>query len=93
MISRIIAYADAGRDLAESRRFYVSELGLEVAMETPVLGLRSASNPTAQIIIPPRGMENPVPRFGIDLRDPEQVGAVHAKSSAARTARRPSVDR
>ena len=42
-IKRILPYADGG-DLAASREFYVEVFGLEVAMEDPVLGLRSPAN-------------------------------------------------
>ncbi|MCI2417479.1 VOC family protein [Saccharopolyspora sp. K220] len=79
MIRRIIPYADGG-DLSASRDFYVEVLGLEVAMEDPVLGLRSPDNPTAQLIIPPPGMENPAPRFGIDVGEPAAVDMVHAEA-------------
>lgn len=79
MIKRIIAYGD-GADLTASRDFYVDVIGLEVAMEDPVLGLRSPANPTAQVIVPPRGMENPPPRFGIDVGEPAVVDAVHAEA-------------
>ena len=78
MIKRVVAYAD-GDDLAASRDFYVEVLGFEVAMEDPVLGLTSPTNPTAQVLIPPRGIENPPPRFGIDVGDPEAVDAAHAE--------------
>ena len=79
MIKRVVAYAD-GDDLVASRDFYVKVLGLQVAMEDPVLGLTSPSNPTAQVLIPPRGMENPQPRFGVDVGDPEAVDAAHAEA-------------
>ena len=78
MIKRVVAYAD-GDDLAASRDFYVEVLGFEVAMEDPVLGLTSPTNPTAQVLIPPRGMEYPRPRFGIDVGAPEAVDAAHAE--------------
>lgn len=77
MIRRIHPYAD-GDDLAASRDFYVEVFGLEVAMEDPVLGLRAPSNPAAQLIVVPRGMEHPPPRFGIDVGEPEAVEAAHA---------------
>lgn len=76
MIRRIHPYAD-GDDLAASRDFYTEVLGLEVAMEDPVLNLRAPGNPAAQILIPPRGMENPAPRFGIDVGEPAAVDAAH----------------
>ena len=76
-ITRIVPYAD-GTDVSASRDFYVEVLGLEVAMKDPVLGLSSPANPTAQVIIPPPGMENPQPRFGIDVGDAAAVDAAHA---------------
>ena len=79
MIRRVVAYAD-GDDLAASRDFYVGVMGFEVAMEDPVLALTSPTNPTAQVLIPARGMENPAPRFGIDVGDPEAVDAAHAEA-------------
>ena len=79
MIKRMVAYAD-GDDCAASRDFYVEVLGLQVTMEDPVLGLASPTNPTAQILIPRRGMENPPPRFGIDVGDPAAVDAAHAEA-------------
>ena len=78
-VSRIVPYAD-GRDLAASRRFYVEVLGLEVGMEDPVLGLNSPVNPTAQVIIPAPGMEDPQPRFGVDVGDADAVDAAHAEA-------------
>jgi len=79
MIRRIVAYAN-GDDLAASRDFYVEVLGFQVAMEDPILGLAVPTNPTAQILIPPRGMENPPPRFGIDVGGPAAVDAAHAEA-------------
>jgi catechol 2,3-dioxygenase-like lactoylglutathione lyase family enzyme len=79
MIKRIFPYAD-GDDLAASRDFYVGVFGLEVGMEDPVLGLRSPTNRAAQVVIPPRGMEDPVPRFGIDVGEPAAVDAAHAEA-------------
>jgi catechol 2,3-dioxygenase-like lactoylglutathione lyase family enzyme len=78
-IKRIHPYADGG-DLAASREFYVEVLGLEVAMEDPVLGLRSPANPTAQVLVPPPGMEDPQPRFGIDVGEAAAVDAAHAEA-------------
>ncbi len=79
VIKRIVAYAD-GDDLAASRDFYVEVLGFQVAMEDPVLGVTSPTNPTAQVLRPPRGMENPPPRFGIDVGNPDAVDAAHAEA-------------
>lgn len=77
-IKRIIPYA-VGADLAASRAFYTEVLGLEVAMEDPVLGLTSPSNPVGQVIVSPKGMEDPQPDFGVDVGDPASVDAVHAE--------------
>lgn len=77
MIRRIVPYAD-GADLGASRDFYVEVLGLEVAMEDPVLGLRSPANPTAQVLVLPPGAEHPQPRFGVDVGEPAAVDAAHA---------------
>jgi catechol 2,3-dioxygenase-like lactoylglutathione lyase family enzyme len=76
-VTRIVPYAQ-GADIAASRDFYVEVLGLEVAMDDPVLGLRSPANPQAQVLIPPPGMEDPEPRFGVDVGDPAAVDAAHA---------------
>jgi catechol 2,3-dioxygenase-like lactoylglutathione lyase family enzyme len=78
-IKRIVSYAD-GCDLDASREFYVEVFGLEVAMEDPILGLRSPSNPMTQILVPPPGLENPQPRFGIDVGEPAAVDAAHAEA-------------
>lgn len=50
------------------------------AMEDPVLGLTSPANPAAQVIVLPRGMEDPQPRSGVDVGDPEAVDAAHAEA-------------
>lgn len=80
MIRRIVAYAE-GNDVAASRDFYVEVLGMRVAMEDPVLGVVSPGLPTAQILIPPRGMENPPPRFGLDVGSGDAVEAAHAEAT------------
>ncbi|NYI87310.1 catechol 2,3-dioxygenase-like lactoylglutathione lyase family enzyme [Amycolatopsis endophytica] len=79
MIRRIFPYVE-GKDPAASRDFYVEVLGLEVAMEDPVLGLRAPANPSAQVLIPPAGMDEIVPRVGIDVGEPEAVDAAHAEA-------------
>jgi catechol 2,3-dioxygenase-like lactoylglutathione lyase family enzyme len=79
VINRVVAYAD-GDQLAASREFYVEVLGFDVAMEDPVLGLTSPTNPAAQVLIPPPGMENPQPRFGIDVGEPDAVDAAHSEA-------------
>lgn len=78
-IRRIHPYAGGG-DIVGSRSFYTEVLGLEVAMEDPVLGLRAPDVPSAQLIIPPAGFEDPQPDFGIDLGDPAAVDAAHAEA-------------
>jgi uncharacterized glyoxalase superfamily protein PhnB len=75
--TRMVCYAE-GKDLDASRAFYTEVLGLEVAMEAPVLGLTSPANRSAQILIPPIGFEEPQPRFGIDLGHPDAVDAAHS---------------
>jgi len=79
-IKRIHPYA-IGDDLAASQDFYTATFGLQVAMRDPVLVLRSPTNPSAQLIIPPQGMENPPPRLGIDVGDPAAVDAAHAEAT------------
>lgn len=74
--TRIVSYAD-GSDVDASRTFYTEVLGLEVAMEDPVLGLVSPSNRTAQVVIPPIGSEQPQPQFGIDLGHAAAVDHAH----------------
>ena len=75
-VSRIVPYPD-GDNIAASREFYVEALGLEVTMEDPVLCLSSPHSPAAQVIIAPRGFENPQPRFGVDVGEPSAVDAAH----------------
>lgn len=75
--TRVISYA-GGNDLDASRTFYTDVLGFDVVMEDPVLGLASPANPSAQILIPPSGFDDPEPRFGIDLGDPEAVTTAHS---------------
>ena len=77
-VERIVPYAESD-DLASSSEFYVEVLGLEVAFEEPVLGLRSPGTPSTQVIVPPKGMENPQPHFGVDVADPAAVDAAHAE--------------
>lgn len=77
-VPRIVPYADGG-DVTASREFYVEVLGLDVGMEEPVLGLSSPSNPSAQLVVPPPGMDDPQPRFGIDVGNTAAVDAAHAE--------------
>src|SRR5215218_396600 len=74
--TRVVAYANA-TDVDASRAFYTDVLGFDVAMEDPVLGLTSPANPSAQVLVPPAGFEDPQPRFGVDVGEPEAVDAAH----------------
>lgn len=78
-VKRIHPYP-SGRDIAASRAFYVEALGLEVAMEDPVLCLVSPENPTAQVILVPPGFEDPQPSLGVELEDPQAVDTAHAEA-------------
>ena len=64
-VRRIVSYA-GGRELGASRDFYVEVLGMEVAMEDPVLNLTSPDNPTAQVVVGAQEMQGPQPSFGVD---------------------------
>ena len=86
-VRRIVAYA-GGRELDASRDFYVEVLGMEVAMEDPVLDLRSPDNPTAQVVIDAQEMQGPQPSFGVDVGEPAAVDAAHAQVLETRTAGR-----
>jgi catechol 2,3-dioxygenase-like lactoylglutathione lyase family enzyme len=77
-VERIVPYVESA-DLATASEFYVEVLGLEVAFDDPVLGLRSPDAPSAQVIVTPQGMENPQPHFGVDVGDPAAVDAAHAE--------------
>ncbi len=74
---RVVPYAQ-GEHLDASRAFYTEVLGFEVAMEGPILGLTSPTNPSAQVLVPPPGFHDPEPQFGVDLGAPEAVDAAHA---------------
>jgi catechol 2,3-dioxygenase-like lactoylglutathione lyase family enzyme len=78
-VRRIVAYA-GGRELAASREFYVDVLGMEVAMEDPVLDLQSPENPTAEVIVGAQEMQDAQPSFGVDVGDPAAVDAAHAEA-------------
>lgn len=75
--TRTICYA-AATDVDTSKTFYTDVLGLEVAMEQPVLGLTSPANRTTQILVPANGFEQPQPSFGIDLGRLEAVDTAHS---------------
>jgi len=78
-VRRIVAYA-GGRELTASREFYVDVLGMEVAMEDPVLDLQSPENPTAEVIVGAQEMQDARPSFGVDVGDPAAVDAAHAEA-------------
>lgn len=72
----------SGADIPASRDFYTEVMGLEVAMEDPVVCLRSPDNPTAQVILEPPGFESPQPHLGIELADAAAVDDAHAEAVA-----------
>jgi catechol 2,3-dioxygenase-like lactoylglutathione lyase family enzyme len=78
-VRRIVAYA-AGHEPSASREFYVEVLGMQVAMEDPVLDLQSPDNPTAEVIIGAQEMQDPKPSFGLDVGEPAAVDAAHAEA-------------
>ena len=75
-VRRIVAYA-GGDELSASRDFYVEVLGMQVAMEDPVLDLQSPDNPAAEVIVGAQEMQDPKPSFGVDLGEPAAVDAAH----------------
>jgi catechol 2,3-dioxygenase-like lactoylglutathione lyase family enzyme len=77
-VRRIVAYA-GGHELSASRDFYVEVLGMQVAMEAPVLDLQSPDNPTAEVIIGAQEMQGPKPSFGVDVGESAAVDAAHAE--------------
>lgn len=80
-IKRIHPYVESANPNV-ARDFYVDVFGLEIAMETPVLGLRSPQVPSAQLMVTPRGMETPQPDFGVDVGDESAVELVHERTRA-----------
>jgi catechol 2,3-dioxygenase-like lactoylglutathione lyase family enzyme len=78
-VRRIIAYA-GGADLAASRDFYGEVLGMQVAMEHPVLDLQSPEDTRGEIIIGAQEMQDARPSFGVDVGDPAAVDAAHAEA-------------
>ncbi|MDQ3586960.1 MAG: VOC family protein [Actinomycetota bacterium] len=79
-VPRIVPYLESG-DFGSVKDFYVSVLGLEVAMESAefpdFLGLASPENRSAQIVVAAEGSECPMPSFGVDVGDPAAVDAAH----------------
>lgn len=55
-------------------------LGLQVAMDDPVLCLSSPANPSAQVILEQPGFEDPQPSLGVELGDPGEVDTAHAQA-------------
>jgi catechol 2,3-dioxygenase-like lactoylglutathione lyase family enzyme len=78
-VRRIVAYAGGGQ-LEASRDFYVEVLGMQVAMEDPVLDLQAPDDHAAEIIIGAQEMQDAQPSFGIDLGEPAAVDAAHAEA-------------
>jgi catechol 2,3-dioxygenase-like lactoylglutathione lyase family enzyme len=78
-VRRIVAYA-GGEQMEASREFYVDVLGMQVAMEDPVLDLQAPENPTAEVIVGAQEMQDATPRFGVDVGDPAAVDAAHAEA-------------
>ncbi len=78
-IRRIHPYVETD-DIDVSRSFYTEVFGLQVTMETPVLGLQAPDLTSAQVIVCPRGSETPQPDFGIDVGSPEAVDQAHARA-------------
>jgi catechol 2,3-dioxygenase-like lactoylglutathione lyase family enzyme len=82
-VTRIVPYLESG-SFQEIKDFYVGVLGLTVAMEEPgdgdYLGLGSPANPSAQIVVAAPGVEQPLPRFGVDVGDAAAVDSAHAEA-------------
>ncbi len=78
-IRRIHPYLETD-DIDASRSFYTELFGLQVTMESPVLGLQAPDLTSAQVIVFPRGAETPAPDFGIDLGSPSAVDQAHARA-------------
>ena len=82
-VTRIVPYLESG-SFQEIKDFYVGVLGLTVAMEEPgggdYLGLGSPANPSAQIVVAGPGVEQPLPRFGVDVGDAAAVDSAHAEA-------------
>ncbi|AYF74745.1 glyoxalase [Nocardia yunnanensis] len=76
MIERIHPYVGTP-DPKASADFYTTLFALEIAMKSPVLGLRAPGNPAAQLLLLPPDPETPTPHLGIDVGDPTQVDAAY----------------
>jgi catechol 2,3-dioxygenase-like lactoylglutathione lyase family enzyme len=78
-VRRVIAYA-AGSDLAASRDFYVNVLGMQVAMDDPVISLQAPDQQaTGEVVVGAQEMQASRPSIGVDLGDPAAVDAAHAE--------------
>jgi catechol 2,3-dioxygenase-like lactoylglutathione lyase family enzyme len=80
-VKRIHPYVESA-DPEVARDFYVGVFGLKVAMQQPVVGLRSRQVPSAQLIITPRGTGTPPADFGIDVGDGAAVDVAHERARA-----------
>lgn len=81
-VTRIVPYLESG-DFDAVKDFYVGVLGLEVGMDYPqFIDFGSPANPTAQIVVTAPGVDQPLPRFAIDVGDPAAVEAAHAEAVA-----------
>jgi catechol 2,3-dioxygenase-like lactoylglutathione lyase family enzyme len=80
-VTRIVPYLESD-SFEATKDFYVGMLGLEVAMEIggDFLGLGSPANSSAQIVVAAPRVEQPPPRFGIDVGDAAAVDAAHAEA-------------
>ena len=78
-VRRIVAYA-GGDDISASRDFYIEVLGMQVAMEDPVLDLQSPDAPAADVIVGAQEMQDAKPSFGVDVGEPAAVDAAHAEA-------------
>lgn len=86
-IRRIHPYVETD-DLDASRSFYTEVFGLQVAMETPVIGLQAPELTSSQVIVCPRGFATPQPDFGIDVGEPDAVDQAARRRPGPRLARR-----
>jgi catechol 2,3-dioxygenase-like lactoylglutathione lyase family enzyme len=80
-VTRIVPYLESD-SFDAIKDFYVGVLGLTVAMELgdDFLGLGSPANSSAQIVVSAPGVEQPLPRMGIDVGDAAAVDAAHAEA-------------
>ncbi len=68
------------RDLAATKTFYCSLLGLEIGMEDGMfLMLNSSTNPTAQLTVNDNGHPSLPPGFAIDVGNADQVQLLYER--------------